>query len=142
MRTSGGNSVINGGIFGVLGTPQQKALGIQDSPALMIKDMVKAGDGLNHISKAKALCDAALETYEWTVNELGVEYQTGNVKQEGGHSVPRSLFTKNGSGSEIVNKELVALAKVSIKPRLRVFMEAILKDSSGRVVEVTTHSPK
>ncbi len=136
MRTAGGNSVINGGIFGVPGTPQQKALGIEDTPELMAADMIRAGEGLNHPAKVKALTEAALATYEWTVNELGVEYQQSNVKQEGGHSVPRSLFTKNGSGSEIVKKELAYLEKLGVRPRLRVFMEALLQDEAGRVIGV------
>lgn len=136
MKMVGGNSIINGGIFGVPGTPQQKALGIEDSPELMAQDMLRAGEGLNHPSKVKKLTESALETYQWTVAELGVEYQNGNVKQEGGHSVPRSLFTKNGSGSEIVNKELAYLKKLGVTPRTRVFMEALIQDENRRVIGV------
>ena len=98
--------------------------------------MLAAGDAMNHPDKVKALCEAAVPTYEWTVKELGVEYQEKNIKQEGGHSVPRSLFTINGSGSEIVNKELKALEKLGVKPRLRTLMEEILVNEDGRVVGV------
>ena len=37
MRTPGGNSIINGGIMGVPGTPMQKKEGLEDSPELMAK---------------------------------------------------------------------------------------------------------
>lgn len=136
MKTPGGNSIINGGIFAVPGSPEQKHLGIKDSPELMMQDMLKAGDNLNHLEKVKTLCEQALPTYWWTVNELDVKYQTENIKQEGGHSVPRSLFTINGSGSEIVNKELAALEKLGVKPRLRTWMQEIITDENGRVVGV------
>ena len=136
MRVAGGNSSINGSILAVPGSPQQKKQGIKDSPELMAKDMIKAGDAMNHPAKVKALCEAAVATYEWTDKELGVQYQEKNIKQEGGHSVPRSLFTINGSGSEIVNKELAALAKLGVKPRLRTLMEEIIVNDEGRVVGV------
>ena len=136
MPTAGGNSVINGGIFAVPGSPEQKLNGIKDSPELMAQDMMKAGDFLNHSEKVKTLCEQALPTYWWTVKELGVTYQKKNIKQEGGHSIPRSLFTGNGSGSEIVNKELVALAKLGVKPRLRSWMQEIIVNKSGRVLGV------
>lgn len=134
MRTPGGNSIINGGIFAVPGSPEQKKLGIKDSPELMEKDMMRAGDGLNHVEKVRTLCEQALPTYHWAVDEIGVKFQSKNIKQEGGHSVPRSLFTANGSGSEIVTKELAALEKLGVKPRLRAMMESIIVDPSGRVV--------
>lgn len=88
MRVAGGNSAINGGILAVPGSPLQKKLGIKDSPELMAKDMIKAGDAMNHLDKVKALCEAAVGTYRWTVDELGVKYQDKNIKQEGGHTVP------------------------------------------------------
>ena len=45
------------------------------------------------------------------VKTLGVEYIQGQVNAEGGHSVPRCVVTKNGSGSEIVMKQLAYLEK-------------------------------
>ena len=136
MPAFGGNSAINGGILAVPGSPLQKKLGIKDSPKLMMQDMIKAGDAMNHPEKVRALCNAALATYQWTVDELGVQYQDKNIKQEGGHTVPRSLFTINGSGSEIVNKELAALARLGVKPRLRTIMDEIIVNDAGRVVGV------
>ena len=130
----GGNSLINGGILAVPGSPQQRAQGIEDSPELMARDMLRAGDGLNHPDKVKALCEAAYPTYEWTVRELGVRYQEKNIKQEGGHSVPRSLFTINGKGSEIVEKELAGLKRLGVEPRCSTLMESIIIDPATRRV--------
>ena len=98
MATVGGNSIINGGILTATGCPQQKKHGIKDSPELLAHDMLVAGLYLNNPEKVKLVADNALSNYEWTVNELGVEYNPDAIGQEGGHSVPRYVFTKNGTG--------------------------------------------
>ena len=83
MRTLGGNSIINGGIMGVPGTPMQKKQGYKDSPELMAEDMIREGAGLNHPDKVLHLCREALPTWEWTVKELGVDWVQERVSQEG-----------------------------------------------------------
>ena len=121
MATVGGNSIINGGILTATGCPQQKKHGIKDSPELLAHDMLVAGLYLNNPEKVKLVADNALSNYEWTVNELGVEYNPDAIGQEGGHSVPRYVFTKNGSGSGIVSKE-VENWKNSASKSVRVLM--------------------
>ena len=63
MRTIGGNSIINGGIMGVPGTPMQKKQGYKDSPELMAEDMIREGAGLNHPDKVRPRCREALPTW-------------------------------------------------------------------------------
>ena len=114
MPTYGGNSIINGGILSVPGNAPQKALGVKDSPQLLAEDIIREGQGLNYPEKVKLMAREAYPTWEWTVKTLGVEYMD-KVGQEGGHSVPRFLYTKNGSGSAIVQKEVDYLAKQGVK---------------------------
>ena len=57
MRVIGGNSIINGGIMGVPGTPMQKKEGLEDSPELMAKDMMTEGSGLNQPENVLHLCE-------------------------------------------------------------------------------------
>lgn len=133
MRVAGGNSAINGGIAGIPGTPMQKKQGYEDSPELMAEDMIREGAGMNHPDKVLHMCREALPTWEWTVKELGVEWVQERVSQEGGHSVPRCAILKTGSGSEIVNKELKKLESLGVKPRLRTYLERIIRDGDGRV---------
>ncbi|MCI5850710.1 MAG: flavocytochrome c [Sutterellaceae bacterium] len=133
MRTPGGNSIINGGIMSAPGCPGQIAEGIKDSPALLAADMLREGQGYNNPEKVKFLAEHALDTYWWCEKELGVRWVKDKIGQEGGHSVPRHAYTINGSGSEIVNAELRTLEKMGVKPRLRCFMERIVRDSDGRV---------
>ncbi len=136
MPTAGGNSIVNGGIMGVPNTEMQAKLGIEDSPERMAADMMKAGLNMNHPEKVKALCESANAAYRTLVDELGVRFRDDYMPHEGGHSVARSLLTINGSGSEIVNKELAALEKLGVKPRLRTIMDEIVLDDKGAAAGV------
>ncbi len=126
MPTAGGNSIINGGILTATGCPQQLKHGIKDSPELLASDMLAAGLYMNQPEKVKLVAKSALSNYEWTVKELGVEYNLEAIGQEGGHSVPRYVFTKNGSGSGIVTKELEKLKKMGVHGAVRLGSCAIL----------------
>lgn len=132
MRTPGGNSIINGGITAAAGSPLQEQKGLKDSPQQLFDDMVREGLGLNHPELVKIMADASVSTLEWTIKELGVRY-TDVLVQEGGHSVPRSYQTHNSSGSAIVQPQLAKLKALGVEPRLRVYLEKILRDGDGRV---------
>ena len=134
MPTPGGNSIINGGILTATGCPQQLKHGIKDSVDLLAQDILVAGAYLNDPAKVRVLAEHALSNYEWTVKELGVEYNLDAIGQEGGHSVPRYVFTKNGSGSGIVRKELDKCKELGVEVRLRAYVEHIIRDDKGRVV--------
>ena len=96
--------------------------------------MLVAGLYIEPARKGEACRRARLSNYEWTVKELGVEYNLEAIGQEGGHSVPRYVFTKNGSGSGIVSKELEKCKKIGVPVRLRVMSSAfsVTKRPRGR----------
>ena len=117
MPTAGGNSIINGGILTATGCPQQKMHHIKDSVELLEHDILKAGNYMNDPKKVHEIASHALSNYEWCVNELSVEFLPDAIGQEGGHSVPRYVTTKNGSGSGIVLKELEMVKKLGVPNR-------------------------
>lgn len=132
MRVSGGNSIVAGGIVSVVGSPLQAQQAIVDSPELLLKDMLAAGLNLNHVELAKLVADQSLDTYNWTIGELGVRYRD-TLTQEGGHSVPRMYSTHNQSGSGIVSQQLLKLREMGVTPRTRAFLTRIYRDADGRV---------
>lgn len=131
MPTAGGNSIINGGILTATGCPQQKKHNIEDSKELLEKDILVAGNYMNDVKKVHQMVDRVLSTYEWTVNELGVEYLPDAIGQEGGHSVPRYVTTKIGSGAGIVNKQLDKCLELGIPIRLRTYVDKIIRTANG-----------
>ncbi|MBN7288580.1 MULTISPECIES: flavocytochrome c [Campylobacter] len=135
MGRIGGNSVVNGGIFAVPNSELQKKNGVKDSKELFISDCVKAGLGLNHVELLEVLADRAVDTFNFTV-ENGAKY-LDKLLLEGGHSVPRTYYTANTSGSGIVQPLMESFQKLpnaTVKTRTK-FDDFIL-DDSGRVVGV------
>ncbi len=127
MPTAGGNSIINGGILTATGCPQQKMHNIEDSKELLEKDILVAGNYMNSNKKVHQLVEHTLPNYEWTVKELGVEWLPDAIGQEGGHSVPRYVTTKNGSGAGIVTKELDKCKELGIPIRTRTYVDRIVR---------------
>ncbi|SMX43374.1 flavocytochrome c [Actibacterium lipolyticum] len=137
MRTPGGNSIISGGVIAAAGSPLQAEEGIEDSVQTLIDDMMKAGLNLNHPELVRIIAEKSVETVQWTIDELGVEYR--GLAHMGGHAVPRSYALAAGSGSGIVVPQLDKLKEMGVEPRTRTLMKHLLRDPDGRVKGVIVH---
>jgi len=132
MPVYGGNSIINGGDFCAPDTKLQKENGVEDSPELMLNDMLRAGLYLNHPDLAGIVAYNAKAALEWTESYLGVKYTRLNF--HGGHSVKRANGTINSSGSELVSKELAKAKELGVKIQMRTKLVKFLSDKEGRIV--------
>ena len=132
MKVPGGNSIINGGLIAAANSELQNKEGIKDSPELMFKDMLKAGLGLNHPDLVRKVCELSNETVQWTIETLGVQYKE-RVTHLGGHSVPRSCYTTNNSGSGIVLPMIKKVKALEIPLRTGCYLTRIFKDEEGAV---------
>ena len=137
MEKPGGNSWINGGQVAAAGSALQKRQGITDSPELMYKDMLAAGLNLNYPQLARIVAEQSNDTVEWTMKRVGAQYKD-QINMMGGHSVPRTLQTANGHGSEVVGKQVAALKKVGVEVGLQQLLTQLFRDPNGRVVGVET----
>ena len=120
MGRLGGNSVINGGVFTVVNSKKQKQEGIKDSKELFMKDCLKAGLNLNHKELLGTIADRSHEALKITL-DCGAEYRP-KLEHLGGHSVPRSYSTANGSGAGItipMTKTLEGMKNVKIVRRTK-----------------------
>ncbi len=133
MPTFGGNSIINGGIMTATGCPQQKMNGVEDSPELLAEDILKAGLWLNDPKKVKVMAEHAKSNYDWCVEEIGVKFIPDAIAHLGGHSVPRSVTTTNGSGSGILLPELEYAKKLGIPLLNKVYVERFIRGEDGRL---------
>ncbi|MCX8110646.1 MAG: flavocytochrome c [Syntrophorhabdaceae bacterium] len=134
MPIHGGNSVINGGDFCAAGTKMQKDAGVQDSPELMLKDMLKAGLYLNNPELAKIVAYGSKDALEWSENYIGAKF--GRLNFHGGHSVKRAHQTINASGSELVNKMLSKAKDLGVKIQLRTKLDRFILNKDNRVIGV------
>lgn len=132
MPVFGGNSAINGGDFAAAGTPMQKAAGIEDSPELMLKDMLRAGAYLNHVPLAKTVADQSVDTLVWCQTVVGAKF--ARVNFHGGHSVKRSHQTDNESGSGLVTPMIAKCKELGVRLENRTKLVRLYTDDKGRVV--------
>lgn len=135
MKGYGGNSTISDGVVAAAATRLQADAGIADSPRLMYDDMLKAGLGLNQPEVVQVLTENSAETFQWTIDFLGVQY-LNRVDQFGGHSVPRSYTTHNRSGSAIIRRLLLKVSELGMFVHTKTLLQTILMDSNDRVCGV------
>jgi flavocytochrome c len=135
MKSLGGNSIISDGGIAAVGGPIQEREGITDSPDLMFEDMLKAGLGLNHPDLACIVAESSNEVFQWTIDDLGVEY-LDRVDQFGGHSVPRCYTPVGITGATIIKRQVARVRELGVDVRTQTYLESILKDAQGRVCGV------
>lgn len=135
MKAAGGNSIISEGGIAAAGTDMQQRRGIKDSPELMYEDMLKAGLGLNHPELAREVASKSAETFQWSIDCLGVEY-LDRMDQFGGHSVPRCLTTVDVSGASIIRRQLEKLETLGVEVRLQARLSRFTHDGDSRVTGV------
>jgi succinate dehydrogenase/fumarate reductase flavoprotein subunit len=75
------------------------------------------------------------DTVDWTMKRVGAQYKE-QINMMGGHSVPRTLQTANGHGSEVVGKQVEALNKDGIEISFQLILTHLFRDTSGRVIGV------
>ena len=132
MPTAGGNSILAAGGFAAPGNDMQKAKGIQDSPELLLKDMLKAGGYMNQVECAKVVAYGAYDSYRWATDYLGVKWD--RLGFQGGHSVARSCSFMNGTGANIINPMLAKLKELNVPVKLKTWMKDLITDENGVVI--------
>ena len=111
MRTYGGNSIINGGVYASVGDKfhyrEKLNLG-KDSVAQHIEDFIKGGDYFSNPALVKVVAEGATDALNWMIDEGGAVIRP-TVVRAGGHTAYRTHPA--GSGSIYVN----ALKKIAEK---------------------------
>jgi len=136
MRAPGGNSTISDGGIAAAGTPMQQRAGITDSPELMYSDMLRAGLGLNHPALVRELAQRSADTFQWSIDYLGVKY-LDRLDQFGGHSVPRCFTAANISGATIIKRQVAKLRELGVEIRLQTCLRSFVRDTNGKVSGVS-----
>ncbi|AQW86241.1 flavocytochrome c [Campylobacter pinnipediorum subsp. caledonicus] len=132
MPVLGGNSAINGGAIAVVNSSFQKDRGIKDSYELYVKDILKAGLGLNRMDLVEVIAKNGNSAYEWTLQK-GVYYRNA-LGQFGGHSVPRTIWPEINSGGKITIPLQEFAMKNGATIRTRVILDDFVRDESGKII--------
>ena len=137
----GGNSIISGGDIAVCGSKAQADAGIEDSVEKYVQDMLVAGDYLNDVEKCRIIAEKSNETWEWTCDVLGAEWESDDEGNPtlvpcGGHYTVRGFHPVNARGSNVVLPLLEKLSEKGVEVECGRMLASIIRDESGRVVGV------
>ncbi|OZI37920.1 flavocytochrome c [Bordetella genomosp. 10] len=134
LSETGGSSAMSGGCLAFAGTDLQRANGVEDSDALLFKDLREVGQFENDESLVRAYVDNQLDTYEW-MKAAGVRFGP-HIETSSGQSVPR---VQNVDPADAV-RALAASAKGTGRVRLLTDTRALrlVRDpQDGRIAGVT-----
>lgn len=135
---SGGNSMLAAGGYNAVGTKQQKAKGIKDTPEAYVEDTMKGGRFKNDRELVKILAEESASGVEW-LESMGADLS--EVKRSGGARVDRTHRPTGGKsvGPHIVDVLRAQSEKDGVAPRLNSRVVKILTDDSHRIAGVIVH---
>lgn len=92
MQNVGGNSAICNGGMDLPGSPIQEELGIDDSADLFYEDLTNnLGADVNE-EMMRLYADLAVDLYGWLTDNVGIEFESGEVQATNGTSRKREHF--------------------------------------------------
>jgi len=86
----GGSTALSSGFFAFAGTEAQRTRGIEDSNALLVGDLKRAGGDENDEQLLQVYAEQQLDAYDW-LKKSGVTFS--GVELASAHSVPRAHAT-------------------------------------------------
>ena len=140
LAITGGNSLVADGDFAVCMSDGQKAAGIEDSVEAYVYDMQVAGLFLNDAEKCRVIAEKSNETWEWTRDVLGTEWQIDEATGEaqpipyGGHTILRTLHPVTAHGASIVIPLEAKLNEMGVEVQTQTMLANLVKNDEGRVV--------
>lgn len=136
MGFVGGNTLLSGGEMNVPNSWVQEHEAVEDSIELYTEDTLKGGDNEGTPELVATMAQNALSAATWLKDDVQVEYQPDYLMQFGGHSVPRAIFPKGGSGYELISKLKAKAEALGIEIITQTKAETLLTDENNRVVGV------
>ena len=135
-----GTTAMSTGLIPAAGTVEQAALGIDDSPALLARDIMAKTKGKTDAGLALRMAEESADTFHWLRDTHGVPLAPIDGFLYPGHSVMRMVGTPNRTGGELMAGLEAAAERVGVV----VLTEAVVLelDTDGeRVVGVVIERP-
>ncbi|KPZ71754.1 Fumarate reductase flavoprotein subunit precursor [Shewanella sp. P1-14-1] len=135
---TGGNSMLAAGGINAVGTPQQKAKGIEDSVDWYAEDAMKGGRYKNDPKLVQILAEESAGAVAW-LESLGANMD--DLKRSGGARVERTHRPSGGAsvGPHIIDTLRVAAKERDIPVRVNSRIEKIVLNDDKSVAGVVVH---
>ncbi|OCC23319.1 hypothetical protein MB02_11835 [Croceicoccus estronivorus] len=126
----GGSTALAGGLLFAGGSRQQRALGIDDGPEAMFRDVMAINPDAPE-PVIRRLCAEAANSLAW-LEALGVEYPEERLSSPSGRTVPRA-HEPVGFGMAVAERLDNALYQRHVDIALKSRVEQLVCDAAGRV---------
>ena len=136
-----GSTALSTGLIPAAGTRFQRALGIEDSPALLAEDIWRKAKGATDRAIVDAVARASGPTIEWLADRHGVAFKLVEGFLYPGHSVLRMHGTPHRTGEELESALLAAAARLGIDIVSSAVATDLYAREDGRVVAVGFSRP-
>ena len=135
MPYVGGNTIRATAGINIVESPEQAALGIDDSKSLFVSDVLASGHSENNVLMVEKLADESASALDW-LNGMGADLSDVGILA--GHSVARTLRPSGGLpvGGEIVRVLKNKIDQMDIDLRLENKATKILTDAQGKITGV------
>lgn len=135
MPYVGGNTIRATAGINIVESPEQAALGIDDSKSLFVSDVLASGHSENNVLMLEKLADESASALDW-LNGMGADLSDVGILA--GHSVARTLRPSGGLpvGGEIVRVLKNKIDQMGIDLRLENKATKILTDAQGKITGV------
>ncbi len=135
MPYVGGNTIRATAGINIVESPEQAALGIDDSKSLFVSDVLASGHSENNVLMVEKLADESASALDW-LNGMGADLSDVGILA--GHSVARTLRPSGGLpvGGEIVRVLKNKIDQMGIDLRLENKATKILTDAQGKITGV------
>ncbi|MCL1146150.1 flavocytochrome c [Shewanella sp. 10N.261.52.F9] len=135
---TGGNSMLAAGGINAVGTPQQKAKGIEDTVEWYAEDAMKGGRYQNDPKLVKILAEESAGAVAW-LESLGANMN--DLKRSGGARVERTHRPSGGAsvGPHIIDTLRKAADKRDIPVRVNSRVEKIVLNDDQSIAGVVVH---
>lgn len=131
-----GSTALSTGLIPAAGTRFQRALGIEDSPALLAADIWRKAKGATDRAIVDAVARASGPTIEWLADRHGVAFKLVEGFLYPGHSVLRMHGTPHRTGEELESALLAAAGRLGIDIVSSAVATHLYARNDGRVVAV------
>ncbi|HLJ21803.1 MAG TPA: FAD-dependent oxidoreductase, partial [Stellaceae bacterium] len=140
-RVPRGSTALSSGFIPAAGTRFQRAKGIEDSPALLVADVMAKNKGRSSRAVTARVAERAGPALEWLADRHQVPFEVVEGFLYPGHSVLRMHVTPKRTGADLMEYFLSAAERARIECLTNAHVIALFADPSGRVAGLEIARP-
>lgn len=127
MAYTGGASATCGGGFLAAGSRYQQQAGIEDTPELMMEELLEKGHHINDVELTRLHAENAAPTVDWLIDDIGVQF---NTPQPSETTINRD-FTAVGGGAGMMQTLAEAAQQRGIEIQLNTRATELIVDNGA-----------